>query len=204
MTIHESCRSGRGNRRRHRHRARKERVLHTRVSENLAEDIRRIAEDLRVPASNLVRNVLEEVFDMVESVSDDVGDLFDEVLEEADAARERLSRRRGRSGPRDAAAWRAAREEVTATERDRPEAPPPPPVEWHAVRDGRAAGPHDQAWLAREARAGRLDRDTLVWCAGMSDWKRAGELPALAGIFAPPPVPEPPPAPEAPEPESGA
>ncbi len=49
-------------RRRHGHRARKERVLHTRISEQLSEDIRNFAADLRVPASNLVRNVLEEVF----------------------------------------------------------------------------------------------------------------------------------------------
>jgi len=72
---------------------RKERVLHTRVSEQLSEDIRRLAGDLRVPASNLVRNVLEEVFSVVESVSEDVGDLFDDVLEEADAARDRVRRR---------------------------------------------------------------------------------------------------------------
>jgi hypothetical protein len=48
----EECR---GRRSRHR----KERVLHTRISEPLAEDIRRMAEDLRVPVSNLVRNGLQ-------------------------------------------------------------------------------------------------------------------------------------------------
>lgn len=76
-----------------RRRARKERVLHTRISEQLSDDIRRLAEDLRVPTSNLVRNVLEEVFTVVESVSDDVGGIFDEVLEEAQAARDRIRRR---------------------------------------------------------------------------------------------------------------
>lgn len=74
-------------------RARKERVLHTRISEQLSEDIRQLAEDLRVPTSNLVRNVLEEVFTAVENVTDDVGGLFEEVLEEADAARDRVRRR---------------------------------------------------------------------------------------------------------------
>lgn len=72
---------------------RKERVLHTRVSEQLSDDIRRLAEDLRVPTSNLVRNVLEEVFTVVESVSEDVGDLLEDVLEEAVGARERIRRR---------------------------------------------------------------------------------------------------------------
>jgi len=77
---------------RSRGRGRKERVLHTRISEELSEDIRRFAEDLRVPASNLVRNVLEEVFSVVETVSDNMGDLFDDLLEEADDARGRIHR----------------------------------------------------------------------------------------------------------------
>lgn len=70
--------------------ARKERVLHTRVSEQLSDDIRRFAEDLRVPASNLVRNVLEEVFTMVDDVSDDVGGLFEDLLDEAEGVRDRV------------------------------------------------------------------------------------------------------------------
>ncbi len=78
--------------RRHPH-ARKERVLHTRISEQLSDDIRRLAEDLRVPTSNLVRNVLEEVFTVVENITDDVGELFEEVLEEAGSARDRIRRR---------------------------------------------------------------------------------------------------------------
>lgn len=78
--------------RRRRH-ARKERVLHTRVSEQLSDDIRRLAEDLRVPTSNLVRNVLEEVFTVVENVTDDVGELFEDVFEEAEATRDRIRRR---------------------------------------------------------------------------------------------------------------
>jgi len=92
MTNNESesqqCRGRRS--RRHGHRGRKERVLHTRVSEQLSDDIRKFAEDLRVPASNLVRNVLEEVFTVVDNVSDDVGDLLDDLLEEADGVRERV------------------------------------------------------------------------------------------------------------------
>ncbi len=72
---------------------RKARVLHTRVSQELSEEIRKLAQDLRVPASNLVRNVLEEVFSVVESVSDDVGQLLEEVVEEAEGARDRIRRR---------------------------------------------------------------------------------------------------------------
>jgi hypothetical protein len=70
-------------------RERKERVLHTRISQQLAEDIGRIADDLRVPVSNLVRNVLEEVFSVVETVTDNVGELIEDVMDEAGRARRR-------------------------------------------------------------------------------------------------------------------
>jgi hypothetical protein len=190
--------------RRARRRARKERVLHTRISDSLAEDIRRIADDLRVPTSNLVRNVLEEVFDVVESVSDDVGGLFEEVLDEAEAARERIAssrsrsrRRRGRRArdgerARDQVAWEAARAEVEQAEGGGPGprgAAPPPPIEWHLVEGGHAVGPLRRDELAEAARAGRLQRETLVWSAGMPDWLPAGDLKALADLFAPPPIP---------------
>jgi hypothetical protein len=74
-------------------RERKQRVLHTRISDDLAEDIRRVAEDLRVPVSNLVRNVLEDVFSVVEVVTDNVGDLVEDVVDEADRAATHLARR---------------------------------------------------------------------------------------------------------------
>jgi hypothetical protein len=177
---------------RHGERPRKERVLHTRVSESLADDIRRIAEDLRVPASNLVRNVLEEVFDVVESVSDDVGGLFEEMLDEAESARERIvhsrARRRRRRG-REQAAWHAAHDELEKVERVRG-APPPPPIEWHLVEGDRAVGPLSRSEFAAAARSGRLRRDTPVWSAGMADWQPAGDVAALAELFRPPPIPD--------------
>ena len=58
---------------------RHERVLHTRISQELAGELRRAADDLRVPVSNLVRNVLEEAFGAVERVSDEVGGFLEEV-----------------------------------------------------------------------------------------------------------------------------
>jgi hypothetical protein len=203
-THHSEDPAARQRRRSQRHQRRKERVLHTRVSDTLAEDIRRIADDLRVPASNLVRNVLEEVFDVVESVSDDVGGLFEEVLDEAEAARQRIATARSRSRgrrrhrprdverARDRVAWEAARAEVEQAERGGvgPRgAPPPPPIDWHMVEAGRALGPLRREELAEAARAGRLQRETLVWSAGMPDWLPAGDVKALAELFAPPPVP---------------
>lgn len=46
----------------------KERVLHTRVPENLDEEIRRRANRLGVSVSNLVRNALAHTFGLVEDV----------------------------------------------------------------------------------------------------------------------------------------
>lgn len=86
--------------RRRRHAGRKEHVLHTRISDDLAEDIRRLADDLRVPASNLVRNVLEEAFSVVETVTENVGEFVDDVVEEAARARSRIRRRRSRGAAR--------------------------------------------------------------------------------------------------------
>jgi gas vesicle protein len=113
------------------HGRRKERVLHTRISEQLSEDIRQLADDLRLPVSNLVRNVLEEVFTVVENVSDDVGDFFEDVVEEADGIRERIRKQQE-------AACESSREERKQRRRGRraapngrgedgPQQPPEPP-----------------------------------------------------------------------------
>jgi hypothetical protein len=76
--------------------ARKAKVLHTRISEQLDESLRSAANELRVPVSNLVRNVLEDVFDVVETVTENVEDLVGDLLDEADDVRDRFGHRRRR------------------------------------------------------------------------------------------------------------
>jgi hypothetical protein len=110
---------------------RKERVLHTRISDRLAGDIRMVADELRVPVSNLVRNVLEDVFSVVEVVSDNVGDLVEEVVDEADRVAERLARRT-RATVRDVREFDEPRRDDEHTDpevdaRDRREPPPARP-----------------------------------------------------------------------------
>jgi hypothetical protein len=118
-------------------RGRKERILHTRISEDLAEDLRRVAEDLRVPVSNLVRNVLEEAFSVVETVTGNVGDLIEEVMSEAEAVRDRIRERQTRHHDRrDRRHRRGFREE-----RGRESAPPASPAP--AAEAARAAGGAD-------------------------------------------------------------
>ncbi len=130
-----------------RERARKERVLHTRISEQLAEDIRRVAEDLRVPVSNLVRNVLEETFSVVESVTENVGRWVEEVAEEVERARDRSERGPWRRHHRhERWARRFARDDAGTPA---PPSPPEPPGVPHVpepppTRD-RAAAPEERA-----------------------------------------------------------
>ena len=108
---------------------RKERVLHTRISDHLDESLRSAADEMRVPVSNLVRNVLEDVFTVVETVTENVGGLVSDIMEEADEVRDRLTRRRDRSPrerdvtPDDAERKAAEREveELLDEDRERPE-----------------------------------------------------------------------------------
>ena len=53
----------------------KERVLHTRVSETLEEELKTRASQLGVTVSNLVRNVLLNTFELVEDVVADSGNI---------------------------------------------------------------------------------------------------------------------------------
>ena len=107
---------------------RKERVLHTRISDHLDESLKRAADEMRVPVSNLVRNVLEDVFTVVETVTENVGELVGDIVDEAAAVRDRLGRRRERWAERDVTpddpARRAAQREVEQLldeDRDHPE-----------------------------------------------------------------------------------
>jgi hypothetical protein len=74
-----------------------------------------------------------------------------------------------------------------------PAAPPPvPSVAWHIAEAGASVGPFTPAQLAQAVAAGRVTRETLVWSAGMPAWQPAGEVGALAALFAPapPPIPD--------------
>jgi hypothetical protein len=144
---------------------RKEHVLHTRISDPLAEDIRRLAEELRVPVSNLVRNVLEEAFSVASQVGEDVGELLDDVLDRAGRASEHLERRRRRrEGARTdeafeeeageaepAAASPSAAADVEALARAFPEVVAWQPVVLNApgrcARTGRLLATGSRAWL---------------------------------------------------------
>jgi membrane protease subunit (stomatin/prohibitin family) len=71
--------------------------------------------------------------------------------------------------------------------------PPPVPGGGYHVAVGQSqTGPFDMAMLQKQAASGELNRNTLVWKAGMAQWVKAGEVPELAPLFAntPPPIPQ--------------
>jgi membrane protease subunit (stomatin/prohibitin family) len=73
--------------------------------------------------------------------------------------------------------------------------PPPlpgaaPPVLYNVAVNGQSAGPFDLPALARMVQSGQVTPQSQVWKQGMPAWAAAGTLPELAGLFAPPPVPQ--------------
>src|SRR5688572_33383104 len=65
--------------------------------------------------------------------------------------------------------------------------------QWYLVVNGAQAGPFTQDDVMARLRAGQIDRATLVFTAGMSQWTPLGQVPELAGAaasgFATPPPP---------------
>lgn len=72
----------------------------------------------------------------------------------------------------------------------------PPPVPgaavFHIAVGQNQSGPFDMNALQQQVASGTLNRNTLVWSAGMAQWIKAGEVPQLAALFSntPPPIPQ--------------
>jgi hypothetical protein len=83
---------------------------------------------------------------------------------------------------------------------------PPPPLPtampFFAAIGGAQQGPFDQNALRSAMMSGAITRDTLVWRNGMAAWTRAADVPEVAMLFGPPPLPVggPPPLPGGPPP----
>lgn len=75
--------------------------------------------------------------------------------------------------------------------------PPMPNIMFHVSVNGAQAGPYNMQQMQQMAQSGQLTRQTYVWKQGMANWDFAGNVPELAGLFAPPPpsgaTPPPPP-----------
>src|SRR5579859_2162389 len=50
---------------------------------------------------------------------------------------------------------------------------------WFFAFQGQQQGPYAEARLREFIAAGTVGADTLVWSEGMTDWRRAGDIPGL-------------------------
>ncbi len=57
-------------------------------------------------------------------------------------------------------------------------------IQWHAMIGGVQQGPFDVKALMGKVTAGEVTLRTYLWKAGMTDWKRASDLPEVSPIFA--------------------
>jgi predicted Zn finger-like uncharacterized protein len=80
------------------------------------------------------------------------------------------------SGPGTASPWEG--------EATRAVVAPDPNAQWFAMVKGQQVGPFDLRGLSGKVKQGEVSLKTFVWHEGMSDWKRAEELPELALMFA--------------------
>jgi membrane protease subunit (stomatin/prohibitin family) len=73
-------------------------------------------------------------------------------------------------------------------------APPPLPGDavWHVALSGQSQGPFGLAQVLSGVKEGQVTAQTLVWSPALGQWTPAGQVPALAGAFAPVPPPLPP------------
>jgi len=75
-----------------------------------------------------------------------------------------------------------------------PELLPPAGASWFILVRGKQEGPFDELTLRELVVAGTINARTFLWQHGMPDWKRLGEVEALASLLR---TPEPPPLEEA-------
>jgi len=74
-------------------RAKKERVLHTRVPAVLERELKRFADNLRVPVSNLVRTILEDALNVADAATENVEERLKKAAHQLEVERERLKKR---------------------------------------------------------------------------------------------------------------
>lgn len=64
------------------------------------------------------------------------------------------------------------------------------PRTWFAVTEGQQSGPYSDAQIQDLIAQGRVVRDSMVWCEGMTNWLKAADVPGLIpSSHMPPPVP---------------
>jgi len=62
-------------------------------------------------------------------------------------------------------------------------------MHWYVAKNDQTLGPLEQDAMIRDARAGIVSKDTLVWREGLAGWVAAGSQPELWPATPPPPPP---------------
>ena len=70
--------------------------------------------------------------------------------------------------------------------------------QWYTAIGGQQAGPYSDQQLGEMVASGMVRADTFVWCAGMTDWAVAADIPGLMPRARPAPPPPPRPGPQPP------
>jgi len=71
----------------------KERVLHTRVSAVLEQELKRFADNLRVPVSNLVRTILEDALEVADVATENVEGRLKKAASQLEKERQKLRKK---------------------------------------------------------------------------------------------------------------
>ncbi len=62
-------------------------------------------------------------------------------------------------------------------------------VQFHIHLNGQQMGPYGLDILRQGVASGQFTRESMVWREGMAQWAPAGQVPELASLFGPPPMP---------------
>lgn len=54
---------------------------------------------------------------------------------------------------------------------------------WYVAIDGKAAGPYSEAELARKFFQKELDKESLIWSSGMTEWKKSIDVPEVLKLI---------------------
>lgn len=55
--------------------------------------------------------------------------------------------------------------------------------EWYIVVDNKASGPFSETDIKKRLLSKELNKDSLVWCQGMSHWQSIEHTPAILKLF---------------------
>jgi predicted DNA-binding protein len=155
MTYHQRHRRG--------HKARKERVLHTRVPEVLETELKRLSEALRLPVSNIVRAAIEDVLEAAQTVTRTAGEEVQDMADRFTVLRRRAERygRGFGEAPDHPPDYPSdyPEEDVSPGDEEKDEKSANQPDEARIERTLRGVIGFQQIRLARETRCGLCGRD---------------------------------------------